>query len=575
MTTSHCWLEQQLEQLDGRSYSAYKRLKGSYAFPDFVLTLSHIQGDPFAAPSRVSLWVGHPQGQWPKKYWQEPVRQIVLADFLHRQINHLIPQIQQRRGSGKSGCLSVAPTSQAVLARTAVQVTSNGIEHGIELRLGVGLPAFGRRIAGQAASDLLMQDLPRLVRAGLHYQPEWELALERHIATIEDAEALRQQLSHHKLVAFVANGAVLPRCSGVDPQPLPEAVPFTSPKSLEITLQTPHAGPLTGLGIREGVTLIVGGGYHGKSTVLKAIAHGVYNHIPNDGREQVIADAATVKIRAEDGRSVTGVDISPFIDRLPRGLSTTVFSTTNASGSTSQAANILEAIEAGAKVLLIDEDTAATNLMIRDRNMQTLIAKKKEPITPFIDKVRQLYEDYGISTILVMGGSGDYFEVADRVIALDNYTAHDVTTQAKAIAAEYPSARQAEGGQNFGTLTPRQLQLTPFDTGRKPAKVRTQQLTTLTIGHEDIDLRGIEQLVEPNQTRAIAHALLTWQQQHRTHLLGDLLDDIMTWVDRQDFDALTPYPMADLSEFRRYELAAIINRLRHLRVHSDGPSGVG
>ncbi|MBE9067938.1 ABC-ATPase domain-containing protein [Leptolyngbya cf. ectocarpi LEGE 11479] len=564
MTTSHHVLEQQLEHLDGRSYSAYKRLKGSYAFPEFELTLAHIQGDPFAAPSRVSLWGSHQHSQWPEQYWQEPARRVVLADFLHRQINHVIPQIQQQRGSGKSGCLRVAPTSQVVLARTAVQVTSDGIE----LRLGVGLPAFGRRIAGQAASELLMQDLPRLVRAALHYQPEWVPDLEHHIATIEDANALRQQLSHHKLVAFIANGAILPRCSGVDPQPLPAAVPFTSPKSLEVTLQAPHAGSLTGLGIPEGVTLIVGGGYHGKSTVLKALSHGVYNHIPGDGREQVVANAATVKIRSEDGRSVTGVDISPFIDRLPQGLSTKVFSTTNASGSTSQAANILEAIEAGAKVLLIDEDTAATNLMIRDRNMQTLIAKEKEPITPFIDKVRQLYEDYTISTILVMGGSGDYFEVADQVIALDSYTAHDVTDQAKAIAAAHPSERQGEGGQNFGTLTPRPIQLTPFDTGRKPAKVRTQRLNTLTIGAEDIDLRGIEQLVEPNQNRAIAHAILTWQQQHRTHCLSDLLDDIMTWIDRQDFDALTPYPMADLSEFRRYELAAVINRLRRLKVLS-------
>ncbi|MEM7066678.1 MAG: ABC-ATPase domain-containing protein [Cyanobacteria bacterium P01_B01_bin.77] len=566
MTTSHRVLAQQLEQLDGRSYSAYKRLKGSYAFPGFDLTLAHIQGDPFAAPSRVSFWSGHQHSQWPEQYWQTPTRRVVLADFLHRQINHVIPQIQQQRGSGKSGRLSVAPTSQVVLARTAVQVTSSGIE----LRLGVGLPAFGRRIAGQAARELLMQDLPRLMSKTLHYQPEWAPDLEHHIATIEDANALRQQLSHHRLVAFVANGALLPRCSGVDPQPLPTAVPFTSPKSLEVTLQAPHAGPLTGLGIPEGVTLMVGGGYHGKSTVLKAIANGVYNHIPGDGREQTVANVATVKIRAEDGRSVTGVDISPFIDRLPQGLSTKAFSTTNASGSTSQAANILEAIEAGAKVLLIDEDTAATNLMIRDRNMQTLIARDKEPITPFIDKVRQLYEDHNISTILVMGGSGDYFEVADQVIALDSYTAHDVTAQAKAIAAEHPSHRQGEGGQNFGTLTPRQIQLSQFDTGRKPTKVKTQRLNTLTIGSEEIDLRGIEQFVEPNQSRAIAHAILTWQQQERTYLLSDLLDDIMTWVDRQDFDALTPYPMADLSEFRRYELAAVINRLRNLRILSDG-----
>ncbi len=562
--TSHDALGQRLEQLDGRSYSAYKSLKGSYAFPDFELTLAHIQGDPFAAPSRVSIWLSH--GQWPQDYWRDQTRRVALADFLHRKINDVIPKIEQRRGSGKSGRLIIAPTSQVMLTRTAVQVTPKGIE----LRLAVGLPAFGRRIAGHAARVLLTQDLPQLVASTLHYQPQWCRALEQHIAAVENANALRQQLSAHQLVAFIANGAILPRRSGVDSQPLPTAVPFKSPSSLEVTLQTPHAGPITGLGIPQGVTLIVGGGYHGKSTVLKAIAHGVYNHIPGDGREQVVANGATVKIRAEDGRSVTGVDISPFIDRLPQGISTRAFSTTNASGSTSQAANILEAMEAGAQVLLIDEDTAATNLMIRDRNMQALIAKDKEPITPFIDKVRQLYTDHSISTVLVMGGSGNYFEVADHVIALDNYIARDVTAQAKAIAAEYPSDRKAEGGQHFGSITPRQIQLPQFDTGRKPAKVKTQSLTTLTIGHEDIDLRGIEQLVESSQVRAIAYAILTWQQQHRTHSPKTLLDDIMSWVNRQDFDAFTPYPMADLSEFRRHELAAVINRLRSLRVIADG-----
>ena len=566
--TSQNNLRQTLKQLDGRSYSAYKGIKGTYSFPSFDLTLAHIQGDPFAAPSRVTVWISHTAAGWPQHYWDNPTRQLVLADFLHRQLTAVIPGIQQRRGSGKSGRLELAPPSQAILARTAVQGTPGGIE----LRLGVGLPAFGRRIAGQAAGELLTQDLPQLVTTALHYRPEHQVALEEHLAVVEDAEALRQQLLEHNLVAFIANGSILPRRSGSDPRPLSTALPCQAPKALEVTLHTPHGGVIAGLGIPRGVTLIVGGGYHGKSTVLKAIAQGVYNHIPGDGRERVVADGATVKVRAEDGRSVAGVDISPFIKDLPQGQSTTAFGTANASGSTSQAANILEAVEAGAAVLLIDEDTAATNLMIRDRNMQTLIAKEKEPITPFIDKVQQLYSDYGISTVLVMGGSGDYFEVADRVIALDSYGVDDVTTRAKAIAAEHPSQRQGEGGHHFGSLPRRQIQLPPFDTGRKPAKVKIQGLTTLTIGTENIALRALEQLVEPNQAKAIAHAILTWQQQQRAQPLPTLLDNVMARVKQQDFDALTPYPMADLSEFRRYELAAVIARLRGLSIISEKTS---
>ena len=153
-------------------------------------------------------------------------------------------------------------------------------------------------------------------------------------------------------------------------------------------------------GFPQGITLIVGGGFHGKSTLLNALEAGVYNHKPNDGRELVITDPDVVKIRAEDGRSVSGVDISPFINNLPFGQETTQFSTENASGSTSQAANIMEALECEELLrMLVDEDTAATNFMIRDQRMQQLIAKDKEPITPFIDRVRQLYNEHNVSTI--------------------------------------------------------------------------------------------------------------------------------------------------------------------------------
>ncbi|MEM7796994.1 MAG: P-loop domain-containing protein, partial [Cyanobacteria bacterium P01_C01_bin.118] len=289
--TSHHTLEQQLDHLDGQSYSAYKGLKGTYGFPEFELTLAHVQGDPFAAPSRVSIWVSHGQAQIPVSYWREPIRQTVLADFLHRRVSGVIPQVQQRRGSGKSGQLMVASTSQVILARTAVQVTAEGIE----LRLGVGLPAFGRRIAGKAAKTLLTQDFPKLIAAALYYQSSWQSALELHMNTVEDANAIRSQLAEHNLMAFIANGSILPRQSGVDSRPLADGIPFKSPPALEVALQTPHTGIVRGLGIPAGVTLIVGGGYHGKSTVLKAIAQGAYNHIPGDGRDRVVANAATVK----------------------------------------------------------------------------------------------------------------------------------------------------------------------------------------------------------------------------------------------------------------------------------------
>jgi predicted ABC-class ATPase len=418
---------------------------------------------------------------------------------------------------------------------------------------------------------MLCEDIPEIVDRALKYSALNPEALQKQVETVEDADWLRRELVKRGLVAFVANGSILPRRSGVDARPLEtEAIPFQSPKSLEVSFNCPNRGLIEGMGIPEGITLIVGGGYHGKSTLLRALELGVYNHIPGDGREFVISDPTGVKIRAEDGRSIVGVNISPFINQLPQGRSTEQFSTTNASGSTSQAANIIEALEVGAKVLFIDEDTAATNFMIRDRRMQQLIAKEKEPITPLIDKIRQLYTDYGVSTILVMGGSGDYFEVADTVIAMDNFQPEEVTKQAKLIAKQHLNERLWEGGATFGEITPRMPLSESIDPSRggKAVKVRVRDIDEVGFGTEEIDLTAVEQIVETGQLRAIAAALVyaknTYMKGQCT--LSEILDQVMADIESQGLDCLSEFAQGDLVFFRRFELAAALNRLRSLKI---------
>ncbi|MEO1592991.1 MAG: ABC-ATPase domain-containing protein [Cyanobacteria bacterium J06632_22] len=560
-----------LHQLDGSSYKAYRQIKGEHCFAGLTLRIHHVQADPFALPSRASLWVDRGMANLPET-WLRGQRRIAMADFLNRQVSRRVIELQQRRrvdgsGSGKRGALSMLCPSQVILPRTSVQIH----EHAIEVRFGVGLPAFGRRIAGRAAAALLCDDIPQLAAESLRVEALSADRVEGHLAAYEDAIALRQQLADHNLVGFVANGAILPRRSGVEDTPLDNAVPFQSPKRLEVQLETPHQGSVTGMGIPVGITLIVGGGYHGKSTLLRALSVGVYNHIPGDGREQVVCDLTAVKVRAEEGRSVCGVNISPFIGALPQDISTERFSTTNASGSTSQATNIIEALEAGAKVLLVDEDTAATNFMIRDRMMQALISKDKEPITPFVDKVRQLYTDHGVSTLLVMGGSGDYFGVADTVIALENYKPTDVTEQAHALART-ANPRQVEGGQEFGPLTQRQVRLPRFDGGRRDGrrggspKVKVYDVDCLEIDRQPIDLRAVEQLAEVGQVRAIAEALILSQRRGLDQqALGDWLAEIDRQIDANGLDDLSELNRGDLTRFRRQDLAAVISRLRTLK----------
>jgi predicted ABC-class ATPase len=561
-------LHQLLLRLDQQSYKAYKQITGSYQFPGFTLIIDHVQGDPFAAPSRLRVII--PQAGFPAELYRSPSREIALRDYLNRQFDQVASGTRAQRGSGKSGLIAIAPPRPQVLERTAVFID----DHQVEARFVVGLPARGRTILGRQAAELLCEDLPKIVQRSLIFSALDANAIQHHVETVEDADWLRSQLGDRNLVAFIPDDAILPRQSGVEDSPLADGLPFQSPDSLRVKFNRPNQGLITGMGIPQGVTLIVGGGYHGKSTLLKAIALGVYNHIPGDGREQIVTDLRTVKIRAEDGRSIVGVDISPFINHLPQGRSTTQFSTANASGSTSQAANIMEALEVGAKVLLVDEDTSATNFMIRDRRMQALITKEKEPITPFIDKIRQLYQDYGVSTILVMGGSGDYFDVADTVIALEGFVPVEVTEKARAIAQQYATDRTAEGGETFGILRPRIPLPKRWDSPRdepdaRSPKLKARDVDELVFGTETLDLSAVEQIVDVGQLLAIGAALTFIQDSYldgRRNLTA-IVDEFMEELSAGKLDMLTLHPQGDLAMFRAFELAAVVGRLRSLRIY--------
>ncbi|MDU7696097.1 MAG: ABC-ATPase domain-containing protein, partial [Staphylococcus sp.] len=421
-------LEQTLTSLDGQKYGAYKQIKDLYEFNLFKLRIDHIQADPFAPPSKMSVVIDRQQAKFPDSLLNSELKQRAVSDYLtrvfHKQIQSIVAQDK------KVSKIQIDSCGQEILERTAVVIKNRQIEARIE----VGLPARGRTILGRIARHTLINVLPQIVEHALCYRNINVSQLEQQVELMIDQEEIRQQLVKRDLVAFVANGAILPRKSGVSDLPMNNAIEFKSPKQYEIVMKLSSGKVIKGMGIPKGITLIVGGGYHGKSTLLEALERGVYNHIAGDGREYVITNQDAMKIRAEDGRSIQNVNIQPFIDHLPGERDTIHFSTENASGSTSQAANVMEALESQASLLLIDEDTSATNFMIRDGRMQRLIAPEKEPITPFSNKVKALYDDHNVSTILIVGGSGDYFDVADQVLMMDEYVLKDVTQHAKDIA---------------------------------------------------------------------------------------------------------------------------------------------
>lgn len=567
-------LRQKLQKIDGRGYKAYRELAGSYDFPRFTLFIDYIQGDPYASPSRMRVRVSRDAAGFNESLTGSKVRRVAFQDYLARIFSRAIKGIVKgKRGTGKSGFIGVDSGGQEIIERTAAVASD---EH-LEIRFVAGLPADGRRcLAGEAAA-MLLEEVPQLVEASLFSAALDEPGLLAFVDSVEDQDWLRRRLPELGLTAFVADGSILPRESGVRDLPLKSGnvVAFEAPPELRVELDLPNKGAVTGMGIPEGVTLIVGGGYHGKSTLLAALERGVYSHLPGDGRDLVACRADAVKIRAEDGRRVERVDISPFISNLPFAVDTTSFCTENASGSTSQAANIVEALEAGSKLLLIDEDTSATNFMIRDELMQQLIAREREPITPFIDQVCNLRREHAVSTIMVMGGSGDYFKVADTVIAMDTYRPAVVTARAREIAAARHDRRKPEGGENFGSLrgrVPMSQGINPRRGGRE--KVAARGLRTIMFGRQTVDLSLVEQIVDRSQTRAIAD--LVWYGLRQGYFngedsLAEVLDRLLADIEAGSLDVISPHALAgshpgDYALPRRFEIAAMLNRMRSFQV---------
>lgn len=519
-------LRQQLRSINRKSYPAYKGLKGLYHFGNYILSIDHVQGDPFASPSHVSIQISHRDAGFPVEYYKDTLTGTTLCDYLTRQFEKQVSQYSFRaKGSGKSGLLTVSHCGQEILSRTACEIT----EKGITARFFVGFPANGRTINATELEKILFDFLPVCIQKSFFYSSLNAKELQNYIELAEDQEFIRQTLPAKNLCAFIADGSILPRESGISSRPMKASVPFTSPDSLRISINLPHKGKITGMGIPKGITLIVGGGYHGKSTLLNALELGVYNHIPGDGREYVITDATAVKLRSEDGRFIKDVDISMFINDLPNKKDTRCFSTLDASGSTSQAAGIAESMEAGSHLFLLDEDTSATNFMVRDAFMQQVIQREKEPITPFLERAEDLYKKAGISTILVAGSSGAFFHIADTIIQMDNYVPKDITASVKKLCSQYPLP--AVSVTDFQLPHNHRIMSRPAESSKrlrhnsrgnhsdsgaaKPERLKTRISGTdgFSLGRQEIDLRYTEQLIDAEQTAALG-LLLKYAVEH-------------------------------------------------------------
>lgn len=556
-------LRRLLQAIDHKGYPAYKDTKGIYQFPGYQLSIDHVQGDPFASPSSLSVKITGKQAGFPGQCYGTCEKRVALQDYLLRAFYKEVEKYNfKARGSGKSGLISVSRCGQEILERTGCHL--DGKNGDLTIRMEVGFPANGRTINAGELIRILFDFLPACVRSTCFY-PKYDERRKKEVEEVknltEDQTAIRSCLTEMGLTAFVANGSILPRQSGVSSRPMKDGIPFESPASMEVELKLPHRGNIKGMGIKKGITLIVGGGYHGKSTLLEALELGVYDHIAGDGREYVASDQTALKLRAEDGRSVQDVDISLFINHLPNGKDTLQFCTEDASGSTSQAANVVEGIEAGSHLFLIDEDTSATNFMIRDELMQRVVSRDKEPITPFIERIRELYERFGISTIVVAGSSGAYFHVADRIIQMERYIPKDITDFAKETAKDYPAVMESPESGKKMTFARRPLPDSAFRQGDR-VKIKVLGKDSVMIQKETIDMRYVEQLVDPEQLYALG-CMMKYMQLNMMDgkkTMQELVEEVLQKVSDQGLFVIADQDGLALP--RRQEIFAFLNRYR-------------
>ncbi|MCD8109948.1 MAG: ABC-ATPase domain-containing protein [Clostridiales bacterium] len=591
-------LRQELESINRRGYPAYKSLGGQYDFGEFVLSVDHVQGDPFASPSNLSVEIPMRRTGFPELYWKEDYARTALEDCILRRFSDALSKNSfKAKGSGKSGLLATSRPGQEILHRSALVIAKGKLT----ARFEAGFPANGRTINAYELEKMLFDFLPPAVIQSLYYKNWKKEILQKNYELSVDQHFIREELPKRKLVAFLGEGSILPRMSGVSSKPLRDAVPLSVPESLKVELDLPFHGKMSGMGIPQGVTLIIGGGYHGKSTLLQALEQGVYNHIAGDGREYALTEDTALKLRAEDGRSVSNLDLSLFIHNLPNGKDTKCFSTADASGSTSQAAAVMEGIEAGSHTFLIDEDTSATNFLVRDEFMQKIVHGDKEPITPFCARVRDLYDQAGISTVLVAGSSGAFFHMADTVIQMDAYRPFDVRGKVERFLPEYPLpafeadkfqlpegerifwgksvgqgtaysrgpgkdyAKNGRRGDDRSGIEGSENRHRTENSGRED-RIKTKVMSTdgFSLNHDMVDLRYVEQIIDSEQTAALAKMM----KYLLTHLSGrTTVDRLAKMLAHQiEQDGLEPfmdgYGYCGLAMPRIQEIYAMLNRLR-------------
>lgn len=564
-------LRDKLVLMNGKGVQVYRDLAGAYRFDRFELYLDAIQPDPVAPTCRARVRVDQAEAQIPPAMWGSPAGRVATQDFLMHAIRDAVGRHVRTRWAGRSAPLSVPAGGPEILARSGCTVA----EESIQVHLTIGLPAEGRKVLAKPARTLLFDELPSVVQAGLVWTNLDAAAGSRHLEALEDYLALQGTLDALGLVAFVAEGSVLPREAGPAGRPLRGGRPLEvrAPDELAVTVTLPHRGTVRGLGIPRGVTVVAGGAFSGKTTLLAALASGVYPHVPGDGREMVAAVPDAVTVRSEPGRRIERVDVSAFIRELPHRPDVTALSSEHATGTVAMAAGVAEALEIGTRLLLFDEDESTVAFLTRDAAMRDLLGAERDALVPLVGNVRALWEIHGVSSVIATGSLGEFLDVADTVIVMDGYQPLAATERARGLRSGAAGRRVPEAGA-FRLPAPR----CPLPRGFGGLRGRGQHTElrgygALSIGRDTVTLAPLGQLVDAGQGRAAGDAILYALAKNYVDgnaSIAEILDRIFADIEASGLRVLAPEEgyTGDYALPRRHEVAAVLNRMRSLQART-------
>ncbi|MEA2067995.1 MAG: ABC-ATPase domain-containing protein [Verrucomicrobiota bacterium] len=564
-----------LTELDGQPFSEYQQVVGDFDFTRYVIKCAAIDFESEEADTPTfSIRVPQTIAEIPEYLFDSPVRRTAMEDLLLRSLATNIDKIANYDHNGIARRhIGMSTPNQKILPRNALLLTKEYIEVRVQISLPVQpMVIDGERllsIDGEMAQQIFFEDLPEVVSNSLLYCNIDAADADAHVNNMEDADRLRQYLSASGQVAFVAEGALVTRISGSDFPDYERLSPVEVDSALIEEVEVPHSGAVRGIGIPNGLTLVLGESNSGRVDLMDAIAQGIYNHVPGDGREHVVTVADAVNIRSEMGRSIQKVDISAFAKELPDGGDPASYSVQSAGSFTSQAASTVEALEAGARVLLFDEHSSSSTFLSSDTRVSSLLGASSR--NTLAARARQMVDELGIS--LVVAGSSliaEFIPIADKVLKVENFCVSDITEEAKAL--EIVASTVADSSVNLSSMLSRSRWVMPSSIdpsiGREDLVIQTDDQDYLQFGRALIDLDAIRQIADADQARTIGFVLYYAKLRYMDE--GYPLREILDLVDRdlsnEGLNALSRDLRGDLARPRRYEVAAALNRLPAFRV---------